>query len=110
MDKAGSSHPLARVGIIWWDFGRVRLNASERSRVKPKFKPKPLACPARHIATSARTTQGIVLDAWRYQGRLYWGPVRKDPEGYPWKENKAQYDRVFQTIAAQETAGSGNRG
>ena len=35
--------------------------------------------------------QGIVLDAWRYQGRLYWGPVRKDPEGYPWKENKAQY-------------------
>src|SRR4030095_2532736 len=27
--------------------------------------------------------QGIVLDAWRYQGRLYWGPVRKDPEGYP---------------------------
>src|SRR4030095_721040 len=26
--------------------------------------------------------QGIVLDAWRYQGRLYWGPVRKDPEGH----------------------------
>jgi len=25
MDKAGSSHPLARVGIIWWDFGRARL-------------------------------------------------------------------------------------
>ena len=54
--------------------------------------------------------QGIVLDAWRYQGRLYWGPVRKDPEGYPWKENKAQYDRVFQTKAAQETADSVNRG
>jgi len=54
--------------------------------------------------------QGIVLDAWRYQGRLYWGPVRKDPEGYPWKENKAQFDRVFQTKAAQETAGSVNRG
>ena len=54
--------------------------------------------------------QGIVLDAWRYQGRLYWGPVRKDPEGYPWKENKAQYDRVFQTKAAQETASSVNRG
>jgi hypothetical protein len=47
--------------------------------------------------------QGIVLDAWRYQGRLYWGPVRKDPEGYPWKENKAQYDRVFQTKAAEQT-------
>jgi hypothetical protein len=53
---------------------------------------------------------GIVLDAWRYQGRLYWGPVRKDPEGYPWKENKAQYDRVFQTKAAEQTASSVNRG
>ena len=54
--------------------------------------------------------QGIVLDAWRYQGRLDWGPVRKDPEGYPWKENKAQYDRVFQTKAAEQTASSVNRG
>jgi hypothetical protein len=54
--------------------------------------------------------QGIVLDAWRYQGRLYWGPVRKDPEGYPWKENKAQYDRVFQTKAAHETVSSVDRG
>jgi hypothetical protein len=54
--------------------------------------------------------QGIVLDAWRYQGRLYWGPVRKDPEQYKWTENKAQYDRVFQRKAAQETASSVNRG
>jgi hypothetical protein len=54
--------------------------------------------------------QGIVLDAWRYQGRMYWGPVRKDPEGYPWKENKAQYDRVFQTRAAEQTASSSNSG
>src|SRR6266513_922662 len=54
--------------------------------------------------------QGIVLDAWRYQGRLYWGPVRKDPEKYEWKENKAQYDRVFQTKAAEQTATSVNRG
>jgi hypothetical protein len=54
--------------------------------------------------------QGIVLDAWRYQGRLYWGPVRKDPEGYPWKENKAQFDRDFQTKAAEQTASSVNRG
>ena len=49
--------------------------------------------------------QGIVLDAWRYQGQLYWGPVRKDPEHYPWKENKAQYDRISQTRAPQQTAG-----
>src|SRR5438876_196303 len=47
--------------------------------------------------------QGIVLDAWRYQGRLYWGPVHKDPEKYEWKENKAQYDRVFQTKAAERS-------
>jgi hypothetical protein len=55
-------------------------------------------------------SQGIVLDAWRYQGRLYWGPVRKDPEGYPWKENKAQYDRVFQTKAAEQASTSFNSG
>jgi hypothetical protein len=54
--------------------------------------------------------QGIVLDAWRYQGRLYWGPVRKDPEGYKWQENKAQYDRVMNTKAAQQTASPINRG
>jgi hypothetical protein len=50
--------------------------------------------------------QGIVLDAWRYQGQLYWGPVRRDPEHYPWKENKAQYDRIFQTKATGATASS----
>ena len=54
--------------------------------------------------------QGIVLDAWRYQGRLFWGPIRKDPEHYEWKENKAQYDRVLKTEAAQTTASSVNRG
>jgi hypothetical protein len=54
--------------------------------------------------------QGIVLDAWRYQGLLYWGPVRKDPEHYEWKENKAQYDRVFQTKAAGQTSSSVNSG
>lgn len=26
--------------------------------------------------------QGIVLDAWRHSGRLYWGPVQGDK--YPW--------------------------
>jgi hypothetical protein len=54
--------------------------------------------------------QGIVLDAWRYQGRLYWGPVRKDPEHYEWKENKAQFERVLKTEAAQQTESSVNRG
>jgi hypothetical protein len=53
--------------------------------------------------------QGIVLDAWRYQGHLYWGPVRKDPEGYKWQENKVQYDRVMKTEAAPGTVGLINR-
>ena len=26
--------------------------------------------------------RGIVLDAWRHSGRLYWGPVQEDK--YPW--------------------------
>jgi hypothetical protein len=33
-------------------------------------------------------TQGILLDNWRYGGRLIWGPVTGDPH-YQWKENKA---------------------
>lgn len=36
--------------------------------------------------------QGIILDNWRYGGRLVWGPVSKDPH-YEWKENKAEFVR-----------------
>jgi hypothetical protein len=54
--------------------------------------------------------QGIVLDAWRYQGQLFWSTLRADPEHYQWRENKAQYDRIFQTKAAQRTESSVNRG
>jgi hypothetical protein len=35
---------------------------------------------------------GIILDNWRYGGRLIWGPVTGDPE-YRWKENKAEMAR-----------------
>jgi hypothetical protein len=28
--------------------------------------------------------EGVVLDAWRHSGRLFWGDVRQDH--YPWKE------------------------
>ena len=31
--------------------------------------------------------QGIVLDAWRYEGRLYWGGVKEDKK-YPWVETQ----------------------
>lgn len=36
--------------------------------------------------------QGILLDNWRYGGRLIWGPVTGDPH-YEWKENKAEAAR-----------------
>jgi hypothetical protein len=36
--------------------------------------------------------QGILLDNWRYGGRLVWGPVAGDPH-YQWKENKAEAAR-----------------
>jgi len=37
--------------------------------------------------------QGIILDNWRYGGRLVWGPVVEDPF-YQWHENKGQFQRV----------------
>jgi hypothetical protein len=33
--------------------------------------------------------EGILLDNWRYGGRLIWGPVTGDPH-YQWKENKTE--------------------
>ena len=36
--------------------------------------------------------QGILLDNWRYGGRLIWGPVNGDPH-YRWHENKAEAAR-----------------
>ena len=36
--------------------------------------------------------QGIILDNWRYGGRLVWGQVTADPH-YEWKENKAEFAR-----------------
>ena len=37
-------------------------------------------------------SRGILLDNWRYGGRLIWGPVTGDPE-YQWKENKVEAAR-----------------
>jgi len=36
--------------------------------------------------------EGILLDNWRYGGRLLWGPVTGDPD-YEWKENKPEAAR-----------------
>lgn len=44
--------------------------------------------------------QGIVLDGWRYSGRLYWSPVSADHH-YPWRKNDTDYmRRVFGESAA----------
>jgi len=36
--------------------------------------------------------RGVLLDNWRYGGRLIWGPVTGDPQ-YQWKENKVEAAR-----------------
>lgn len=41
--------------------------------------------------------RGIILDNWRYGGRLVWGPLVEDPH-YKWHENKTQYQRVLDRI------------
>ena len=39
-------------------------------------------------------SRGILLDNWRYGGRLIWGPIVEDPH-YHWRENKAQFMHVL---------------
>ena len=41
--------------------------------------------------------RGIILDNWRYGGRLVWGPLVEDPH-YKWHENKSQYQKVLDRI------------
>jgi hypothetical protein len=39
-------------------------------------------------------SRGIILDNWRYGGRLVWGPVIDDPH-YQWHENKLFFQKVL---------------
>ncbi|MEN3369078.1 MAG: hypothetical protein V7609_1221 [Verrucomicrobiota bacterium] len=39
-------------------------------------------------------SRGILLDNWRYGGRLVWGAVIDDPH-YQWHENKSQFLKVL---------------
>ena len=52
--------------------------------------------------------QGILLDNWRYGGRLIWGPVVTDPH-YRWKENKAEAARRLQRRSAPASRAGGAR-
>jgi hypothetical protein len=38
--------------------------------------------------------QGLILDNWRYGGRLVWSPVLDDPH-YKWHENQPQFVKVL---------------
>ena len=38
--------------------------------------------------------QGIILDNWRYGGRLVWGLITEDPH-YQWHENQPQFAKVL---------------
>lgn len=40
-------------------------------------------------------SQGILLDGWRYAGRLYTSPVRADMKHFEWRENKAKCAEVL---------------
>jgi hypothetical protein len=44
--------------------------------------------------------QGIVLDAWRHSGRLYWGGVKQDR--YPWIEVQVIPDGEAQEQASRK--------
>ena len=49
--------------------------------------------------------QGIILDNWRYGGRLVWGLVPDDPH-YRWHENKPQFVKVVNRIPKSSSSPS----
>jgi hypothetical protein len=50
-------------------------------------------------------SRGIILDNWRYGGRLVWGFAVDDPH-YHWHENKPQFDKVLSRRAAPKPSPS----
>ena len=52
--------------------------------------------------------QGILLDNWRYGGRLIWGPVSGDPH-YEWNENPAEVVRRLPKIVSRRPPGVRHR-
>lgn len=50
-------------------------------------------------------SRGIILDNWRYGGRLVWGFVVDDPH-YQWHENKPQFDKVMSRRVAPKPSPS----
>jgi len=50
-------------------------------------------------------SRGIILDNWRYGGRLVWGQVIDDPH-YQWHENKVQFNKVLSRRVAPTSSPS----
>jgi hypothetical protein len=48
-------------------------------------------------------SRGIILDNWRYGGRLVWGNIIDDPH-YQWHENKSQFMKVLAKRAVAVSA------
>lgn len=53
-------------------------------------------------ARGQRFDEGVVLDAWRYSGRLFWSPVRADH--YAWMEDSSDYMARQDARAEQQNA------
>lgn len=49
--------------------------------------------------------QGILLDNWRYGGRLIWGLASRDPH-YEWKENQAEVTRRLPRTISRRPPGA----
>jgi hypothetical protein len=49
--------------------------------------------------------QGIILDNWRYGGRLVWGPVTGDPH-YVWTENAREVPNRLKRFAPRAAPGA----
>jgi hypothetical protein len=47
--------------------------------------------------------EGILLDNWRYEGHLIFGPVATDPE-YRWIENPAEFSKRLKSVSIRDGA------
>lgn len=57
------------------------------------------------VARGADMETGIVIDPWRYGGRLFWAPVIEDTR-YDWVEREAILRKLGRIRYVQRTAGS----
>ena len=101
----------ARKGGLCYQFANellLRLDALKLQTVELHWAESFVGTMSEHnvIVVTARgqpLAQGILLDNWRYGGRLVWGPVNADPH-YRWKENKPELVRRLNAIVPADRA------